>query len=106
MTIKFLAGVDEVGRGCLAGPVMSAAIILNNKIDKNFPENRFKNTIEINDSYFKIPKLLLEPNSKNFSNTKIREALTFNKNLLIKNFILPYRLKLPFSRNILEKYYN
>ena len=34
MTIKFLAGVDEVGRGCLAGPVMSAAIILNNKIDK------------------------------------------------------------------------
>ena len=34
MTIKFLAGVDEVGRGCLAGPVMSAAIILSNKIDR------------------------------------------------------------------------
>ena len=27
------AGVDEVGRGCLAGPVVSAAVILNNKID-------------------------------------------------------------------------
>ena len=28
-----IAGVDEVGRGCLAGPVFSAAVILNNKID-------------------------------------------------------------------------
>ncbi len=35
MTIKFLAGVDEVGRGCLAGPVMSAAIILSKKIDRS-----------------------------------------------------------------------
>ena len=26
------AGVDEVGRGCLAGPVFSAAVILNNNI--------------------------------------------------------------------------
>lgn len=33
--INFLAGVDEVGRGCLAGPVVAAAVILphayNNK---------------------------------------------------------------------------
>ena len=34
MTSQILAGVDEVGRGCLAGPVISAAIILNSKIDK------------------------------------------------------------------------
>ena len=27
------AGVDEVGRGCLAGPVVSAAVILNQNID-------------------------------------------------------------------------
>ena len=27
-----IAGVDEVGRGCLAGPVVSSAVILNNKI--------------------------------------------------------------------------
>ena len=32
--IKKIAGVDEVGRGCLAGPVFSAAVILNNKINK------------------------------------------------------------------------
>jgi len=26
---KFIAGLDEVGRGCLAGPVVAAAVILN-----------------------------------------------------------------------------
>jgi len=31
---KKIAGVDEVGRGCLAGPVFSAAVILNDKIIK------------------------------------------------------------------------
>ena len=31
--MKIVAGVDEVGRGCLAGPVVSAAVILNDKID-------------------------------------------------------------------------
>jgi ribonuclease HII len=32
--MKILAGVDEVGRGSLLGPVYAAAIILNNSIDK------------------------------------------------------------------------
>ena len=31
--INKVAGVDEVGRGCLAGPVFAAAVILNSKID-------------------------------------------------------------------------
>ena len=30
-----IAGVDEVGRGCLAGPVFAAAVILNNTINLN-----------------------------------------------------------------------
>ena len=77
-----------------------------NFIDKNYPENHISNTIEINDSYFKIPKFLLEQNSKNFSNAVIKEALTFNKSLLMENFILPHRLRLPLSRSILEKYFN
>ncbi len=33
---RFIAGVDEVGRGCLAGPVVAAACILD--IDKPFPK--------------------------------------------------------------------
>ena len=35
MTSKYLAGVDEVGRGCLAGPVVSAAIILKKSANKD-----------------------------------------------------------------------
>jgi len=31
--ISKIAGVDEVGRGCLAGPVFAAAVILNNTIN-------------------------------------------------------------------------
>ena len=34
MTSQIFAGVDEVGRGCLAGPVFSVAIILKTSIDK------------------------------------------------------------------------
>ena len=33
MTSQIYAGVDEVGRGCLAGPVVSAAVI--KEIDRN-----------------------------------------------------------------------
>jgi ribonuclease HII len=29
MGFNFVAGVDEVGRGCLAGPVVAAAVVLN-----------------------------------------------------------------------------
>ena len=31
---KIIAGVDEVGRGSLIGPVYAAAVILNNNINK------------------------------------------------------------------------
>jgi len=29
---QFLCGVDEVGRGCIAGPIVSAAVIFSDKI--------------------------------------------------------------------------
>ena len=36
-----IAGVDEVGRGCLAGPVFAAAVILNKNIDtKNIKDSK------------------------------------------------------------------
>ena len=31
-----IAGVDEVGRGCLAGPVVAAAVILNDSITVSY----------------------------------------------------------------------
>ena len=45
------AGVDEVGRGCLAGPVVSAAVILNKNINlkllKDSKKINFKNRVKI-----------------------------------------------------------
>ena len=57
------AGVDEVGRGCLAGPVVSAAVILkegiNSDLLKDSKKITFKNRIEISEhiksnSYYAI----------------------------------------------------
>jgi len=53
-----IAGVDEVGRGCLAGPVFSAAVILNNNINIKF----IKDSKKIN---FKKRILLSEYIKKN-----------------------------------------
>ena len=47
------AGVDEVGRGCLAGPVVSAAVILKKSVNldllKDSKKIRFKKRQEISD---------------------------------------------------------
>ena len=42
---------------------------------------------------------------KDQDNRKIKNALIFNKNLLMENFILPNKLKFPLFRNVLEKYF-
>ena len=62
--------------------------------------------MQINDKFFRIPDLILDKNlQKKTLDKDINEALIFNKNLLIENFIIPNRLKLPLSRKILEHYY-
>tara|TARA_Y100000590_G_scaffold429274_2_gene541671 strand:+ start:237 stop:887 length:651 start_codon:yes stop_codon:yes gene_type:complete len=60
---------------------------------------------ELNDKKFKIPELYRNPVIKNYTNSIILEALIFNKNLILENFIIPNRLKFPMARNILEKYF-
>ena len=76
-------------------------------IPKNIDSsNTYKNSIEINGKIFKIPKLLLSENLKNDSFLDIYEALSFNKNLIIENFLNPNKIKFPLSRSILEKYFN
>ena len=48
---KILAGIDEVGRGCLAGPVISCVVILKKNINRKFLRDSktisFKKRIEI-----------------------------------------------------------
>ena len=41
------AGVDEVGRGCLAGPVVSAAVVLKKSINLNIQEKLRKKNMHI-----------------------------------------------------------
>jgi len=52
-----------------------------------------------------IKELGFEANLKinYYDNTK--KALTFNRNLLMENFIIPNRLKFPLFRSILENYF-
>ncbi len=45
--LKYIAGIDEVGRGCFAGPVVAAAVIL---------PSDFNATDEINDSKLLSPE--------------------------------------------------
>ena len=64
------------------------------------------NTIEVNDKTFPIPKVLNENNISRVTKNEIKQALIFNKTLIMENFIIPNKLKFPLSRNILEKYYS
>ena len=52
-----------------------------------------------------IKELGFETNLKTNYNNDTKKALTFNRNLLMKNFIIPNSLKFPLFRNILENYY-
>ena len=39
------------------------------------------------------------------SKNEVKEALNFNKNLIIENFINPNKLRFPLFRNLFESYY-
>ena len=53
-----------------------------------------------------IKELGFESVVKNKQNKNIKKALSYNRNLLMENFIIPNRMKFPLFRNILEKYFN
>jgi DNA repair protein RecO (recombination protein O) len=75
--------------------------------DSNFfKEKTIDNHIEIDNKKLEIPDLIIQKDNNSFTNFEIQKALIFNKFLIMEYFILPNRLRLPFSRTILEKYYN
>ena len=76
-----------------------------NFLSTNNSELQIKDSIVINNKSFKIPKIFSKSNKSIIYNNEIKEALIFNKNLLMENFILPNRLKFPLFRNLLENYY-
>ena len=52
-----------------------------------------------------IKELGFESDIKINNNDNYKKALSFNRNLLMENFIIPNRLKFPLFRNILENYF-
>ena len=86
---RFEAGCDEVGRGCLCGPVVAAAVILKPNFKQNFVKDSklltFKKRLEL-DSYIKencldfaiaevSPKIIDEQNILNASISAMHKAL-------------------------------
>ena len=53
-----------------------------------------------------IKELGFEDDLKVYNNADVKKSLSFNRNLLMENFIIPNRLKFPLFRNILENYFN
>jgi len=72
----------------------------------NISNNKNDNFIQINKKSLKIPKILFRKKIDIINKNEIKEALIFNKELLLENFIYPNQLRFPLFRNILESYYN
>jgi len=79
-----------------------------NSFEKMLNNLRLNNWIElyINWELSLIKDLGFEDNIKLADQKDIKKALSFNKKLLMENFIIPNRLKFPLFRNILENYFN
>ncbi|MBL6857511.1 MAG: ribonuclease HII [Pelagibacteraceae bacterium] len=69
------AGVDEVGRGCLAGPVVSAAVILNDKIDLKLIRDSKKINFE---NRLKIAELIKENSYYAIGVASVKEIFEMN----------------------------
>ena len=79
-----IAGVDEVGRGCLAGPVVSAAVILNDKIDLEL----IKDSKKINfHNRFKIAELIKQNSYYAVGVASVEEIFKINKYLEMKQIL-------------------
>ena len=97
--IEYIAGVDEVGRGALAGPMVVASVILSPKHLKALANLSVKQNTTINND---IPTEILEQyaqirDSKLLVSTK-REALS----LFIKSIALSYSIEI-IDNTIIDK---
>ena len=65
---------------------------LNLSQEKNLV-NLSRHSVSVNNKTFTLPKIILEHSNKSVSTIEIKEALNFNKSLLLENFIFPNRIK-------------
>jgi len=107
---------DKKKSACILAATSILKILLpekqiNEKIyysfEKLLEDIKLKNWIKfyINWELLLIKELGFEDNIKTNLNEDPRKALSFNRHLLMENFIVPNRLKFPLFRNILENYF-
>ena len=87
--MKIIAGVDEVGRGSLIGPVYAAAVILNNSINKKILKDSkklTKNKREILSKYIKKNSIwsIGKASIKEIENNILNASLLAMKRAIIK----------------------
>lgn len=87
--IKIEAGCDEAGRGCLAGPVFAAAVI----IDTDFDNEKIKDSKQISESVRIELRKYIEANAKSWSvayvePVKIDEINILNASILAMHLAL------------------
>ena len=92
--MKMIAGVDEVGRGSLIGPVYAAAVILNDKINKK----KLKDSKKLSKQNMKVLEKYIKKNSiwaiGQASKKEIEKINILNASLLaMKRAIIKLRKK-------------
>jgi ribonuclease HII len=83
----FEAGTDEAGRGCLAGPVTAAAIIL----PENFNHNTLNDSKQLSESKRTFLKPLLEKEAVSFSVCHVFQDEIDEINILNASFLAMHR---------------
>jgi len=77
-TQKIICGCDEAGRGCLAGPVFAAAVIL----PKNFKNNLLNDSKKLNKNSRNILRKVIEKEALYWSVSKVSEKKIDKINIL------------------------
>ena len=80
---KFIeAGCDEVGRGCLCGPVVAAAVILDEKFNQNLVNDSKKLTFKTRQSLDQY----IKENVKDFAISELSPSIIDENNILNASF--------------------
>lgn len=81
------AGVDEVGRGCLAGPVVAAAVIL----PKNFTHNLLNDSKKITENNRNKLKTEIEQHALSFAIAEVSNSEIDKINILNATFLAMHK---------------
>ena len=102
---KFIAGVDEVGRGSLIGPVYAAAVILKKKINKK----ELKDSKKLNKARREILSKYIKKNSTwaigSASIKEIEKINILNASLLAMQRAVKKLKKKPNTFNLIIFYF-